>query len=299
MNYNEFIEKYPKTEEILNSVLPEKPIKIEALKKGRTNCSFLVYGEKEKYVFRIPGAGADELVDRVSEAKAYSVLKEKNIADEVLYINPENGYKISKYYEKSRACDGFSEEDVRKLTAKLKELHSLNLKTDTQYDFFYYIEYYESLRKGKKSDFSDYDEHKQNILSLKAFLDDKKEPYCLIHNDMSPDNCLFVTDENGSETAKFIDWEYAAMQDPCADVAYFCTYCEYSEEQIDKIIDMYNVEKSDTLKAKIYCYIAINALVQSNWIEFKRTVGEEDAEENLRIYNLSKLYYKKAEKIVK
>ena len=294
MKYTEFIDKYPEAKESLEKGINEEIVEIEPIKKGRTNCSFLVNGKKNKYVFRMPGAGADELVDRISEAKAYESLKGKGIADEVLYINPTNGHKIAKYFENSRMCDGFCESDVKKLVAKLKELHSLKLKTDTEYDFFYYINYYESLKKCEGSVFPDYEEHKKNIFSLKNFLDDNAEPYCLIHNDMSPENCLFVPDKCGSETVRFIDWEYAAMQEACADVAYFCTCCEYSAEQIDKIIDMYNVENIDTIKSKIYCYIAINALVQSNWLEFKRTVGEEEKEENLRIYNISKLYYEKS-----
>lgn len=298
MKYIEFISEYSEARESLEKGIKEDIIEIEPIKKGRTNCSFLVTGKENKYVFRMPGAGADELVDRISEAKAYEALKGKGIADEVLYINPENGHKIAKYYENSRMCDGFNEADVRRLVAKLKELHSLKLKTDTEYDFFYYIDYYESLRKGEHSVFPDYKEHKKNIFLLKKFLDDNAEEYCLIHNDMSPDNCLFVPEKNGS-AAKFIDWEYAAMQDPCADVAYFCTCCEYSEEQTDKIIEMYNVENNGTTKAKIYCYIAVNALVQSNWLEFKRTVGEEEKEENSRIYNLSKLYYEKSADIIK
>lgn len=293
MKVNEFIGEYPEARESLEKGIREEILDVEAIKKGRTNCSFLVTGKENKYVFRMPGAGADALVDRISEAKAYAALKGTDIADEVLFIDPENGHKIARYYENSRMCDGFCEADVRMLVAKLKELHSLKLKTDTEYDFFYYIEYYESLRKGERSVFPDYEAHKTNIFSLKKYLCDNAQEPCLIHNDMSPDNCLFVAGKNGL-AAKLIDWEYAAMQDPCADVAYFCTCCDYSEEQIDKIIAMYNTENSSLTKTKIYCYIAVNALVQSNWLEFKRLVGEEEKEENARIYDLSKRYYEKS-----
>lgn len=293
VTYTDFIRACPEAWGSLEKGIGEEIVGIEALKKGRTNCSFLVTGKENKYVFRMPGAGADELVDRRGEAKAYAALRGTGIADEVLYLDPASGHKIARYYENARACDGFFEADVRRLTAKLKELHARGLKTDTVYDFFYYIDYYERLRKGEKSVFPDYEAHKKRVFSLKAFLDAHAGAYCLIHNDMSPDNCLFVPEGDG-EAVRFIDWEYAAMQDPCADVAYFCTCCDYSPEQIDKIIAMYDTESSDTVKAKIYCFIAVNALVQSNWSEFKRTVGKEEKEENERIYDLSKRYYEKS-----
>ena len=46
---------------------------------------------------RIPGEGSDELVSRENEYIVYQLLKGRSISDQVVYISPENGYKISSF----------------------------------------------------------------------------------------------------------------------------------------------------------------------------------------------------------
>ena len=88
------------------------------------------------------------------------------------------------------------------------------------------------------------------------------------------------------------------MQCPAADIAYFCVFSELDEIQTDKIInDYYENECSAEDYARVYAYIALNALLHSNWLEFKLSIEEKDKEkrknESIGAYNLAKLYYKK------
>ena len=64
----------------------------------------------------------------------------------------------------------------------------------------------------------------------------------LTHIDAVPDNFLFVTDDQGQEDIRLIDWEYAGMQDPHVDIAMFAIYSLYNKEQIDELIRMYFTE---------------------------------------------------------
>ena len=70
---------------------------IKSLKKGMTNRSFLFEIDQDKYIMRIPGEGTDQLINRKEEYEVYQVIKDLNISDEVIYMNPQNGYKITKY----------------------------------------------------------------------------------------------------------------------------------------------------------------------------------------------------------
>lgn len=70
---------------------------IQTLKEGMTNDSFLFSLNGEKYVFRAPGKGTDLLFCRKQESKVYEAIKSLKISDELVYLNPDNGYKISKY----------------------------------------------------------------------------------------------------------------------------------------------------------------------------------------------------------
>ena len=72
---------------------------IDVLKKGMTNRSFLFSIGDQRYIMRIPGEGTDNLINRVQEAEVYTVISGRNICDDVAYINPQNGYKITNIWK--------------------------------------------------------------------------------------------------------------------------------------------------------------------------------------------------------
>lgn len=269
----------------------DKICNISVLKKGMTNRSFLFEFNNQKYIMRIPGEGTDLLINREQEAQVYNTIKDYNICDALFYINPKNGYKISRFIEKSRVCDPLNIDDLKKCMKKLRTFHKLNLKVDHTFDIFGQINFYESLWNGTSSCFSDYSVTKEHIFNLKNFVEKNRNHWCLTHIDAVPDNFLFSDNDN---EIQLIDWEYAGMQDPHVDIAMFCIYSMYdSRELIDQLIDCYFPEGCDSVtRIKIYCYVAICGLLWSNWCEYKRQLGVEFGEYSLRQYRFAKDYYK-------
>lgn len=53
---------------------------------------------------RIPGEGTDQLINRRQEAAVYQTIAGRKICDEIAYINPENGYKITEYLDGARVA---------------------------------------------------------------------------------------------------------------------------------------------------------------------------------------------------
>lgn len=266
---------------------------IKVLKKGMTNRSFMFSCKGRSYIMRIPGEGTDQLINRAEEAAVYSAIKEKRLCDKIIYINPDNGYKISEYIENARVCDPMSDEDIKKCMKKLRDFHKLELKVDHEFDLFQQIEFYETLWQGKDSVYRDYKKTKENIYSLKAYIEAQSREKVLTHIDAVPDNFLFINNQDDGEEIYIIDWEYAGMQDPHVDIAMFCIYSLYGKVQIDKLIDIYFEGKcSNQIRIKIYCYIAVCGLLWSNWCEYKRSLGVEFGEYSLRQYRYAKDYYK-------
>ena len=64
---------------------------VSALKKGMTNRSFIFEYEDKKYIMRIPGNGSKETVNREEEAAVYNINSDKDICDNIIYINPYTG----------------------------------------------------------------------------------------------------------------------------------------------------------------------------------------------------------------
>lgn len=284
---------------------------IEVLKKGMTNRSFLFTCRGGKYIMRVPGEGTDKLIDRRQEAEVYKTISGKGLCDDPVYIDPETGYKITKYLEGVRVCDAESEEDLQRCMSKLRSFHEMGLKVDHEFDIFGQIEFYESLWEGQSSVYRDYRAVKEKVLSLRPYIEAHAAEKVLTHIDAVPDNFLFYQDGSGAELLQLTDWEYAGMQDPHVDIAMFCIYSMYDKEQVDRLIGLYFDKESvmpeteaggaDPLSSvpaetvtKIYALIAACGLLWSNWCEYKQHLGVEFGEYSLRQYRYAKEYYRYA-----
>jgi CTP:phosphocholine cytidylyltransferase-like protein/thiamine kinase-like enzyme len=271
----------------------EDVVDITMLKKGMTNRSFQFSCKGKKYIMRIPGEGTDHLINRAEEASVYQVIDGKGICDDIIYIDPLKGYKITKYLEGARVCDPLNVDDIKRCMEKLREFHELGLKVEHEFNIFKQIQFYESLWNGAPSVYKDYEKTKENVFSLKQYIDAHVDRKVLTHIDSVADNFLFIKDEHNTETIRLIDWEYAGMQDPHIDIAMFCIYSLYDKHEVDSLICAYFPEGcEDVVRIKIYCYISVCGLLWSNWCEYKRSLGVEFGEYSLRQYRFAKDYYR-------
>lgn len=267
---------------------------IRSLKKGMTNRSFIFKCKGKQYIMRIPGEGTDKMIDRNHEYAVYEQLKGKNITDPVVYMSPENGYKITEYIENTRTCDSMNVEDVKRCMEYLKNFHNLKLQVEHEFDLFGQIEYYESLWGKEKSAYRDYQITKEHVYRLKNYIDRQPKEWALTHIDAVCDNFLMK-----DEKIYLIDWEYAGMQDVHVDIAMFAIYTMYDREHVEKLIDFYFEGKaSREVRIKIYCYIAVCGLLWSNWCEYKRICGVEFGEYSLKQYRYAKEYYRIVEQML-
>ena len=276
------------------SAQPEDITDISVLKKGMTNRSFLFQCKGKKYIMRIPGEGTDLLINRKQEAAVYQTVRDRDLCDPVIYIDPESGYKITEFIDNAEVCDAFDPVQVKKCMKRLREFHEMKLKVDHTFDIFHLIDFYESLWGNTPSMYRDYAATKEHVFELQSFIKKHQKPFVLTHIDAICDNFLFY-DENGKEMLRLIDWEYSGMQDTDVDIAMFGIYSLYNKEQMDALIDTYYEEGCDpSTRTKIYCYVAACGLLWSNWCEYKKTMGIEFGEYSLRQYRYAKDYYKYA-----
>ena len=187
--------------------------------------------------------------------------------------------------------DSYNNSDTRG-NSPSRAFHEMKLEVNHEFDIFGQMEFYETLWEGTPSIYKDYEKTKENVLSLKPYIDAHTGKKVLTHIDAVPDNFLFVK-KDGKEEIRLIDWEYAGMQDPHVDVAMFCIYSLYNKRQVDRLIAAYFTEGCDNAtRIKIYCYIAACGLLWSNWCEYKRNLGVEFGEYSLRQYRYAKDYYR-------
>lgn len=258
---------------------------IAVIKKGMTNRSFQFTLRDRKYIMRVPGEGTQQMINRTREYMTYQAIKDQGISDRIVAICPENGYKITEFWEDTRECDPLNETEVAQCMDYLRGFHERNLKVPHTFDLFETINYYERLWT-RPTLYKDYKEIKSHVLDLKDFVERNKKEHVLTHIDAVPDNFLFT-----QEGIRLIDWEYAGMQDPHVDVAMFAIYSLYDREKIDELIRLYfRAEPDQPTRMKIYAYIAICGLLWSNWCEYKRMLGVEFGEYSFRQYRYAKDY---------
>ncbi len=76
---------------------------------------------------------------------------------------------------------------------RLRAFHELKLKVNHEFNIFDQMEFYETLWDGMPSVYKDYQKTKENVLSLKPYIDANVSEKVLTHIDAVPDNFLFCS----------------------------------------------------------------------------------------------------------
>ena len=278
--------------------VPESEITgIECLKAGMTNRSFLFRIKGKAYICRIPGEGTEKLIDRRAEGESYRAIAPLGLAEELIYFNPENGYKISVYYEDARSADPESEADLRACMEVLKKLHRAPCRVSQRFDLGERIAFYESLclEKGEIP-FLDYAEVREKMNRLLSWIHGLQRPETLSHIDPVYANFLFT-----AEGVKLIDWEYAGMADPLIDFAMATIYAEKDFAYAKRLLDYYGDTDVPRERAEqlVIAYMALGGFLWALWAVYKEALGVSFGTCPLTQYRYAKEGYAYLAKTVK
>ena len=264
---------------------PEDVSDVTELNKGITNRSYVLTCRGKRYVLRIPGQGTERFISRLQEADTYDAIRGFGLGLEPVYMDPASGYMLTAYKENARTCDVHDPEDVRRCMERLRALHDLELSVASRQDIYRMILCQQALRPGPPAH-PDYEQVRDRVFRLKRFVDAHPAGLCLSHNDTVPENFLFAPEGDG-EALYLIDWEYACVEDPHTDVAYFAASALYGPEDFRRLLDAYFPKScSSEIKLKIGCLTVACALYWSCWCECSRALVKDDlasyAEEQYR-----------------
>jgi CTP:phosphocholine cytidylyltransferase-like protein/thiamine kinase-like enzyme/biotin operon repressor len=263
---------------------------IRCVKQGMTNRSFAFSVGSNDYIFRIPGAGTEKLIDRKREKISYDAIAPLGISDEVIYFDENTGIKISKYFNGARNADASNAMDVADCMGVLRTLHGSGVLAPHSFDVTSEIERYLSLCENRQAiRFNDYMATYKKMTILSALHASMNAQTVLCHVDCNPDNIMRLTDGH----LRIIDWEYAGMSDPLIDVAMFAIYSYYSKQQLDRLLEIYlgrRAEESEIIRA--YIFASLGGYLWALWSEYKQSFGVEFGEYGLKMYRYAKDFYK-------
>lgn len=271
-------------------------VNVKAIKSGLTNTSFQFEIDSQGYVYRHPGEGTSKYINRKSEAFSMNVASELGLDDTFIYIDENEGWKISKFIKNARELDYNNRAEVDEALKMMRKLH--DKKIVSEYDFGIWNkteEFIKRLDESGKSDFDDFKALYNTMSELKdVVMKDDNAVKCLCHNDCYSPN--FLLDEDNK--MYLIDWEYSGNDDPASDLGTFICCSEYTYDEAVEIIKQYlGKEPSNEELAHYIGYVAIAAYYWYVWALYQETRGNAVGEWLYMWYKNSKLYCKEAMKL--
>ena len=206
------------------------------LKQGITNlsCHFAVGGEE--YVYRYPGVGTEQMIDRSAEMTAQRAARDMGIDATFVYGDPDQGWKISRFIPECTTLDPHDAEQGARAMHIARSLHESGVEVERRFDFFEEGKRYEAmLREQGRIEIPGYDELASKAAQLKRYVEGDNAPVCLTHNDFFDLN--FLVDRDGDFS--LIDWEYAGMSDYASDFGTYVVCCKLSEDEAVCALESY------------------------------------------------------------
>lgn len=214
----------------------EDIVRVRPVKEGLTNLSVLFACKGRQYVYRHPGTGTDEIVNRQAEAHSLAVAKRLGLDGTFVYEDPEQGWKISTFVQGCVGFDYRNPDHVKRALSLVRRLHESGERSPWQFDFYDEACKVEALlREAGYPLPNDFAVLSKTVGELAAYVRAEAGPPVLCHNDFYGPNLLVKDD-----AMHLIDWEYSAMGDYACDIGNFIAQGSgYSLEDAARVVDMY------------------------------------------------------------
>ena len=244
---------------------------VTPIKAGLTNLSTLFTVRDEKYIYRHPGTGTEEVVNRAAEAYALRIASDLGLDDTYIYADPDEGWKISRYIEDCTELDYSDRAQVERALQMARALHTSGKTSPWSFDFLKEGENIAAILRSMSYPLPrDFDELEQRVSSLAGAMRPEVDAPVLCHNDFYGPNILVRGDE-----MRLIDWEYAAMGDPMCDIGNFIAQGSgYSVEEAIDILPLY-YGRETTEEEKRHCIAAVGIVgwYWYVWAMYKEAMG--------------------------
>ena len=270
------------------NVTPAEIINIKPIKDGLTNTSFCFDCKGETYVYRHPGKGTQEYINRLSEAASMRIAAELEIDKTFVVMNEEEGWKISKFINNARLLDYDDKEDIEKAIQLMTKLHRSGKSTPYAIEFEKgLVDFKEKLIKRNRFEFDDKEELEAMVGKVIGYLEQNQVEHTICHGDCYSPN--FLVDEEGNMS--LIDWEYSGMGDPTSDIGTFVACSDYTLEQAKEFIQIY-LDHNPGVASERH-FLGIIGLVSYYWFLwalFQESNGKPVGEFLYKWYRYTKQY---------
>lgn len=260
---------------------------IESIKAGLTNLSFKFTVNDQTYVYRHPGVGTEQYINRQSEAFAQEVAKEYKLDDSFITMDENEGWKLSTFIPDASTLDYNNKGQVSQSLKMIKVLH--DAKIEGKFDFDIWAKTNDFIKQIKvkgRYDFKDFDKLYERMNKLYELTETDHYPKVLCHCDFYDPNILITKDD-----LYLIDWEYAGNDDPGVDIGTFIACSNYNFDEAMNVLDTYEGKTmSKDRKRHFIGYIALASYYWFIWAIFQESNGAAVGEYLFQWYDAAYKY---------
>lgn len=245
------------------------------LKMGMTNSSFVFTCKGARYVYRHPGIGTEEIINRKSEAFSMSVAQRLSLDDTYITMDAGEGWKISKFIENAADLDYRNETDVRSALRLLRTLHESAVVSDYDFDVCSEVRAMtDAVMNSSEKPIAGFEKLSHTMKRLFSLTEKDGMQKVLCHNDCFNRNFL-----KGNGRLYLIDWEYSGNADPAGDLGTFICCADYTFDEAMEVLRLYFDRPLTEAELRHYtAYIAISAYYWYVWALYKENMGESVGE---------------------
>lgn len=243
---------------------------------GMSNFNYKVLFGDKSYVLRIPGNGADGMVERENEELNSMLAQKMGIHPTIEYFNRKTGIKLVDYIENAETLNPTSIQEasnLKQIAAIYRTLHNSRVRERNDFNIFHEIDKYNFLME--KSGAKMYENNTggaSRVIALEHRLNQMGVDLKPCHNDGVPEN--FIKDVNGK--IYLIDWEYSGMNDPVAELAALFLESEFSKESQDIVLEQYFEGKIPAdLPERLLIYQVLWDYLWAQWTVIKEAKGDD------------------------
>lgn len=258
-----------------------------AIKEGLTNTSFVFEVGGKKYVYRHPGDGTDAIISRRNEKRSLELGKAIGADPTYIYMDEEQGWKISAFVENIRIPDYNSFEDSKRVLSVLRNLHEKNLSVDWGFrPWEDACDIEKLLREKGEIAVRDFDELKEKVEKCYAAVQGDGVTMRFCHCDTYAPNWMLTENET-----ILIDWEYAGNADPGCDLGCYIMDAMWEVDAATEFVKEYCRESyNETLQFHYLAYVAIVAYYWFVWALYREACGGVMGESLHNWYVMAKRY---------
>ncbi|RXJ89025.1 choline kinase [Arcobacter sp. CECT 8983] len=232
----------------------EKLLSLKLLKtQGFCNINYLLKTSKKKYLVRVFKNDDTVNISREFEFKVQKKAFNKGIAAKPIFLDSNKTFMVCEYL-KGKHKKSINIQEIKRLAKMIKKIHRIKSNINS-YDLKKTLNHYKKNLNTKEARKS-ISICKKELKNLKKY----KKTLVTTHHDLNPRNILFH-----KNSIKFIDWEYAGVNDSFFDLATLCFEYKLNKKEQNILLKSYQKTANKIDIQKLHSYIKIYKHICKLW----------------------------------